>query len=197
MDWKINSAKLKAKILDYFAINEENNTDRDIITFLCLASNTLSTTEHAFVMQKAIKGSLMDFYAFVTTNFIAQGMFPMGVQLILKTYPNVFDRVLENQFSKKRVFTSIWNNNTQPCIDAGIVKIPLPGEWGPKLNLGFILKNERRGALATLLDELPYCVQYKFTDTVKLVTGNETRSLKAGCYTFCAGKNWLVFETEW
>lgn len=186
--------ELKKAIKTYYGITEKNATDREIIDFLCLASNTYDTVQECFERAKQSNLSLENFYTLVVKAFLDMEMFPMCVEAIVNIYPNKYDFALSYLIPKHRCFLNIWNDNGKaPYLDASLLKVPFDGQWGEFVNLGAIKKAEHNYVFEQLLSKLD-SVQYEFTGDVKLVTGKETRTLSAGFYTFYHGRNWLILE---
>lgn len=185
---------LKNEIKNYYGITEKNATDREIIDFLCLASNTYDTVHTCFEKAKESTLSLESFYTLVVKAFLEREMFPMCVEAIVNNYPAKFDFAVSYLIPKHRCFLNIWNDNGKPpYIDASLMKVPFNGQWGEFVNLGAIKKSEHNYVFEQLLSKLD-SVQYEFTGDVKLVVGKETRTLSAGFYTFYQGRNWLILE---
>lgn len=186
--------ELKKAIKTYYGITEKNATDREIIDFLCLASNTYDTVQECFEKAKYSTLSLERFYTLIVGAFLERDLFPMCVERIVNSYPNKYDFALSYLLPNHRCFLNIWNDNGKvPYIDASLMKVPFNGQWGEYVNLGAIKKSEHNYVFEQLLSKLD-TVQYEFAGEVKLITGKETRTISAGFYTFYYGRNWLILE---
>lgn len=193
MSETMKTIEIKKRISEYFGINSA--TDKEIVDFLCLASNTLTTVENCFEQTVKAQGSLNYFYKSVVSAFLHQDMFPMCLERIITFYPELFDYALKEVMPTGRLYPDIWNNGNTPYVDCSLLKVPFNGQWCNTMNFAGILKSEHTYVVEQLLSKLDQ-VQYEFTGEVKLVTGNETRTIRAGFYTFYYGKNWLIMEVN-
>ena len=183
---------LKNEIKNYYGITDA--ADREILDFLCLASNTYDTVHTCFERAKQSNLSLENFYTLVIKAFLDMEMFPMCVEAIVNSCPAKFDFAVSYIIPKHRCFLNIWNDNgKEPYLDCSLLKVPFDGQWGNYINLGAIKKAEHSYVVEQLLSKLD-SIQYELKGDVQLVCGKETRTLSAGFYTFYYGRKWLILE---
>ena len=188
--------RLKERLIEYFRLSPQfTDKDKEIIDFLCFATNTLPVVEYAFEKAKALCLPMNGFYEIIVSEFIKRDMFPICVDKIVTARPELLSYALSEVLSKKHTSLSIANNRRTPYLDADVIRVPFECEWGDYINVGYFDRSEHTYVLEQLVSKLNV-VQYEFKGEVKLVTGYQIRTLSAGTRKFYYGSDWLIVEFE-
>lgn len=174
--------------------------DKKILSFLTLASNTLSIVEAA-----AKKSSnIACFYENLFVESAKRNMYPYFLNRILHFYVDENNCHRSDYWALHSYYCcSVFNDNRQPIanpdykapvLNGGLIKIRFDGIWHIAVKVAFTDSKEINESTRRFLQEEFDSVIYRLEGMCELEVGSEKIKILNGNYQFHYGHGWLIVE---